>query len=993
MLASCKKSPAVMVLVVSLLAFGLNAMAQSGGSSTSVTGTVTDPSGAVVPNATVEIRNPVSGFDRTATADSSGKFTIPNVPFNNYHLTATAKGFASYARDIDVRSVVPVSVAIQLKLETAATSVTVQAPAEELLEKTPTFHTDVDRNLFQKLPLESQSSSVSSLVTLATPGIAADSNGLFHGMGDHAENSFSVDGQPITDQQSKVFSNQIPLDSIQSMEVIAGAPPAEYGDKTSVVINVTTRSGQGLKTPTGSITTSYGSFGTASTGFTLGYGGDKWGNFISANGLNSGRFLDPPEFTVMHDKGNQENVFDRVDYQFSNVDTLHLNLGFTRSWFQTPNSFDMQDATGWNGLVPGFNNGLGPNGLPVGPADQRSQIKTFNIAPSWNRVLSTRAVFTLGAFVRRDQYNYYPSANPFSDFAQDLQSETIAQNRNLTNAGLRSDISYVKGIHNIKAGATYQHTFLNENDSLGIVDPTLVSPGDTTLAPFDLTNGGTLFHFNGHADVKQLALYFQDAITKGNWSFNLGLRGDFYNGLSTAKMAEPRLGVAYTIKPTKTVLRLSYARIMETPFNENLVLASIGCQNPVLNSLLGCAATGLTPISPGRRNEFHAGLQQALGKHVVFSGEYIWKYTHNAYDFSVLGSSPITFPIEWDKSKITGVAGRVSLTNWHGVTAFMVFSSVAARFFEPQLGGAGATPSAPTGVFRIDHDEKFNQTTHLQYQPWKRGPWVGFNWRFDSGLVAGPVPCAGGNCSNGPNGSVSVVDVSNLTPNQQAQAGLFCGPVRALPPGPGHPIGVPISSSLGPNLCPASSYGSTLISIPAPGTENDDKNPPRIGARNLFDLSVGDDNLFRGAEIQVEPSAYRHQPGKHGCALQLPVHLQRDTLCHATDINGRPRLSFLAGRSIFRGSAAGQALPLPRYAKCPAYIHVPISLEGFRKGLGQHLPRRAQEMERQLHRGECDQQSGVVQLSLDFQWNALRNAAQLHRPDHVDLLIRALHGR
>ena len=173
-----------------------------------------------------------------------------------------------------------------------------EGAAEDLLENTPTFHTDVDRAIFDKLPLESQSSSVSSLVTLATPGIAADSNGNFHGLGDHAENSFSVDGQPITDQQSKVFSNQIPIDSIQSLEVIAGAPPAQYGDKTSVVINVTTRSGQGQTTPQGAVTASYGSFGTSNVDFNLAYGGQKWGNFIALNGLNSGRFLDPPEFKV-----------------------------------------------------------------------------------------------------------------------------------------------------------------------------------------------------------------------------------------------------------------------------------------------------------------------------------------------------------------------------------------------------------------------------------------------------------------------------------------------------------------------------------------------------------------------------------------------------------------------------------------------------------------------------------------------------------------------
>jgi hypothetical protein len=174
----------------------------------------------------------------------------------------------------------------------------------------------------------------------------------------------------------------------------------------------------------------------------------------------------------------------------------------------------------------------------------------------------------------------------------------------------------------------------------------------------------------------------------------------------------------------------------------------------------------------------------------------------------------------------------------------MVFSAVSARFFTPQLGGAGATPSAPAGVFRIDHDQKFDQTTHLQYQPWANGPWIGFNWRYDSGLVAGPVPCAGGNCNNGPLGSSTVVDTSIITPDQQFQAGLFCGPVRALPSTAANPLGVPISSSLGPNLCPASQYGSTLISITAPGTENDDHNPPRIASRNLFDLAIGDDNLF-----------------------------------------------------------------------------------------------------------------------------------------------------
>jgi hypothetical protein len=738
--------------------------------------------------------------------------------------------------------------------------------------------------LFDKLPLESQSSSLSSLVTLATPGVAADSNGLFHSFGDHAENSFSLDGQPITDQQSKVFSNQVPLDSVQSLEVIAGAPPAEYGGKTSLVINVTTQSGQGQTTPHGAVTASYGSFGSSSVGFNLGYGGQKWGNFISVNGLNSGRFLDPPEFAVMHDKGNEENLFDRVDYKLSNADSLQLNFGYSRSWFQNPNSFDQQLHT----CVPGYPcNSSGQivnplTGSPLGSADQVSQIKTFNIAPTWTRVIGTNTVFTFGGYVRRDQYNYYPSSNPFNDLAPDLQGETVAQNRKLTNAGLRSNVAYVKGIHNIKVGATYGQTFLSEDDGIGIVDPTLVqglkdangnlclSPSGqlldapcTILAPYDLTGGGGLytpgglFSFHGHTDVKELALYAQDSITVRNWSFNLGLRGDFYNGLTRDRQAEPRVGIAYNIKPSNTVLRVSYARTMESPFNENLVIASTGCNIPFLATLV--PPPGVTcnagPVTPGYRNEFHAGLQQALGRYLLVSGDYIWKYTHNGYDFGTVGSTPITFPIEWHNAKIPGYAIRVSVPNYRGFSAQVVMSSVAARFFLPQVAGLPIIPPA-TGVFRIDHDEKFNETTHLQYQPWKTGPWVGFNWRYDSGMVAGATPCynlltatcAGASTTVGGLPAVNLINTISgapLTADQEFQAGFFCGSQHATPT-----QALPTLTNTAYGQCLASQFGSTFISVPAPNTENDDHNPQRIQARSLFDLSLGDDNLFHGEKYK-----------------------------------------------------------------------------------------------------------------------------------------------
>ncbi len=899
---------AILVLGLGVFFCAASSRAQSSGT---IKGLVKDASGGVLQGAKVEITDPASGYHRETLTGAGGDFSFTNIPFNPYHLAVSLKGFSNFAQDVDIRSSVPTTLEVSLQLGTTTENITVEATAGDLVETESTYHTDVDRSLFDRLPLESASSSLSSLVTLSTPGVAADSNGLFHGLGDHASNSFSVDGQPITDQQSKVFSNQIPEDSIQSLEVISGAPPAEYGGKTSLVIVATTRSGLGVTEPHGQVTTSYGSFGSPSGGFNLAFGGNNLGNFISVNGLNTARFLDPPELGVIHDRGNEENIFDRVDYKPSSSDTISLNFNYSRSWFQTPNSYDAQNGTEWtfNSAGPaicpvgqiGSCGSLGPNGLPVGPADQRSKIGTFDIAPSWTHVIGMNTVFTLGGFVRRDQYNYYPSTNPFADAAPALQLTTVGQSRALTDAGARASLSYVKGINNIKAGITFEHEFLTENDKFGIVDPTVntvclnpdgspdTNPAFTSLAqcagalvpntstnnanlgatvlPFtpllgcyDLTRTGPLpasdgcpagqttsglYPFYGHTDIKETGMFIQDLLTVKNWSFNLGLRVDLYNGIASAQQAEPRLGIAYNIKRTNTVLRISYARTMETPFNENLILASTGCNNPVIFDLQQgiaggqCVSSSVPPLSPAKRNEFHAGFEQAFGRYLVIDGEYIWKYTTKAFDFSVLDNTPVTYPIEWASSKIPGYAIRASVPNVHGFTAYVVMSSVAARFFGPQISGVGATPGTGGGVFRIDHDEKFNQTTHLQYQPWKKSPWVGFTWRYDSGLVAGAVPCAGDltNCANGPNGSDTVVDVSGLTPDQQFQGGLFCGSVLATPTSP-------ISSALGANLCPAANYGSKFLTIPAPGTENDDHNPPRVASRSLFDISVGDDNLF-----------------------------------------------------------------------------------------------------------------------------------------------------
>jgi hypothetical protein len=147
-----------------------------------------------------------------------------------------------------------------------------------------------------------------------------------------------------------------------------------------------------------------------------------------------------------------------------------------------------------------------------------------------------------------------------------------------------------------------------------------------------------------------------------------------------------------------------------------------------------------------------------------------------------------------------------------------------ARYFGPENGGLAFNSPVDAPVFRIDHDQAFQQTTHLRYQLGKTGPWMAFTWRYDSGLVAGAV--------------ASLDDALALSGDQQAAIGFFCGNQRAT-------LTSPITD------CSSSNSGATRLKVPAPGTADDDHNPPRIAPRHLFDVAIGTDNLLKTEGYRV----------------------------------------------------------------------------------------------------------------------------------------------
>jgi hypothetical protein len=784
-----RRFTAVVLSVVLALVVSLPVAAQQLGGAGTVRGAVQDPTGGLMPAVTVTITNRVSGFTRSVSTDAAGQYVFTNLAPNQYRLSADAQGFQTVERDIDVRTAVPMTVNLSLPLAGTSDSVDVIGHAEQMVERDPTAHVDIDHSLIEKLP--ASTAGLNQIITLASPGVVADSNGFFHPVGDHAQTQFAIDNQPVTDQQSRLYSNQISPDAVQSLEVMTGVAPAEFGDKTSLVVRVVTKSGLDQHRPTGSLSLGFGSFGSPTTDVTLGAGGHGIGEFLSVSGHRTDRYLDTPEFEPLHDSGHSLSVFNRVDLRPNDRDAFHLNVQAARSGFDVPNTYDQQ---------------------ALGRA-QRQDLETFNVAPGYSRVIGSRTLFTANGFARRDRLSYSPSPDSTADLPA-----TVSQNRTLANVGVKADLAYAAGSHNIKLGGSVSATKLHEQFTFGITDPSDPSFADDTgnfnpaLEPYDLTKpGGTRLFYDQSFTVKQQSAYLQDDIRSRAVTLSLGVRVDHYDGLSAATLVQPRLGASYSLPGTGTVLRASYGRTLETPYNENLLLsAGYG-----LNGLFG---TTVAP-PPGRRHEFEVGGQQSLGRWLVADLGYFDKRTDNGYDFGVLFDTPIAFPISWDHSHVYGLTGRLTLVEHRGVSGFFVAASTNAIFSPPGTGGL--LSEQPAGDFRIDHDQRLNTTTQVQYTfNSEVGAWAAMTWRYDSGLVAGSVS--------------SLADALALTGDQQAAIGFSCGSQTATR-----------SNPLTAAECSTSNFGATRLRIPADGTADDLDNPTRIAPRHLFDVAIGADNLLR----------------------------------------------------------------------------------------------------------------------------------------------------
>ena len=677
--------------IVKLIAFlYVFASAITAQNTASLTVRVTDPSSNVVPGVEIRLHNPLSGFSRTVSTDASGRAIFSNIPFNDYQLHASRAGFQAFDKTKSLRTSVPATLDLRLELPSASTVLDVRETENRflLVDRSETG----SRHQMNQLDIERLATNVATRgieSVLATfPGFAQNANGAIHPRGAHNQMTFVIDGMPISDQLTGAFANAVDPNIVQTVELFTGNIPAEFGNKVAAVAQITTKSGLGLGKPfSGSLLLSGGEpFDTASTvvqasGELLSH---KLGYSASLSAMKTNRYLDSVSLDNLHNGGDSQRAFARLDYHATGRDIFRVNLMNGRSQFDLAN-LRSQHANGMD-------------------ASQRLTDQSAAIA--WVRTLSPSAIYESNLSWRTSSAFLNPSPGD--------TPVTAWQDRRLSTYTAWNRITVIRGGHNLRAGIDMQRFPVRERFTFN----------DT----FRFDQAGTGGLYTG---------FLQDRFAWRRFNFSLGLRYDAYRFLSRGNQWQPRVGVSYELIPGQTVLRASYNRTYQTPPNENLLLSNTP-------GALAIARGGLAIIQPERQNFYEAGIQQALGSKLSLTASYYHKDARDQQDNNSFFETGIIFPTSLARIRVNGAEGRIAVTpirtvagTWSGTVSFTHARAISTPPFTGGLFlGQEAVTLLSAGPFVIDHDQRLAVHGVLS---WSRRGWFSTaSVRHDSGLVANP---------------------------------------------------------------------------------------------------------------------------------------------------------------------------------------------------------------------------------------------------------------
>ena len=652
--------------------------------------TVTDPSGLAV-KTTVQIVSTANQYRNSLTTNNQGKLDVPRLPYGIYQLEIQQSGFAPISESVEIRSSIPAEFAIQLKLPTVNQSATVTAQ-NTLIDpdqagSVSQIGSDAIQNRISSVPGRSLQDLVNS-----QPGWLYEGNAVLHPRGSEYQTQVVVDGIPLTDNRSPSFGPEIEADGVDSMSIYTAGIPAEYGRKMGGVVEVNT-----LHDPQdgfhGEVVLSGGSFDAAGA---FAQGQYVWGKNTlgaSASGSMTDHYLNP---VVPQNYSNTGTLGDfSVNYQrdVSANDRLIFIVRHESSRYDIPNELLQQTA---------------------GQRQTADNIETMGIV-SYEHTFSSRVDSDFRGMVRdnADDFNSNAASTPVEIF----------QHNSFREGYFKEDVTAVHGRHEWKFGIESDNTFLNENFSYIITDPTQFDPS-TPLA----------FGFVGnHPDLEQSA-FVQDLIHFGKWTINAGVRWDHYQLLVNRQAVSPRISISRYFPSAGVVLHFSYDRVFQTPSFENILLSS----SLAIESLDSQNFLRL-PVEPSAGNYYEVGVTKAFFGKLRFDANYFRRYVNNYADDDQIENTTISFPIAFSKSVIYGAEAKLDLLTWHNFSGFLSYSYTLGNVWLPVTGGlflgddATTAETQLTGHFPDSQDQRNTVRGRVRYQVAPRF-WIAGGIQYDSGL-------------------------------------------------------------------------------------------------------------------------------------------------------------------------------------------------------------------------------------------------------------------
>jgi outer membrane receptor protein involved in Fe transport len=731
-----KRSVLPLLLVIALI-FGLaceTALAQR--SAGTINGTVRDDQSPVEPNVQAWLVEQSTGATvERVTVGGDGGFVFRDVPFARYWVNIVLDSSILATREVAVSSAIPVTLEITNLHEHIFPGVTVEAQ-----RYTPDRNRTGTSKIFtaasiRDLPAPSGAKKIEQ-VLLSTPGVVPDEDGRLHVRGEDAQLQYVIDGIPVTENMTRVYSSLFNAQLIKSVDVQTGGLNAEYGVAAAGVLAVTTKSG--FDAPYfANASAGYGSFGTREVSADI--GGNLWGSmagYFATNISQSDRYLDPiAAGDPLNDHGSSRNFFGKLNGVIGDHFDFNLLGNYGATAFSVPNSI-----------------------LKTPAQDQKQELENYLIGGRINAYLGESSALSLLGY-RRHSHATVTSGGltRISSAADSLralsENEKFFIGADRTNDATGGQIEYttefdwLSAHHNLKGGVGGESYPISEFFTFAVTNPALSNPdssgGDARYRPYDISQGGTPFLVDASRTGQRYSAYLQDKVIFDKWTVNAGLRFDHFRLLDSETAVSPRLGISYAWNDD-LVLRASYNRVvMQAPVEYILVSSS-----PQARMLTG-AEQGSVPTSvrSEKANNFEIGGSYRLNDYLSFD---LVGYGKLIDDFIVkveLGNSGIIFPVNLKNGLVAGGELRAELHNWNNLSGFLSVGGGAALGLKPDdgsspiaagliLGEEGENyshPFAGEDAFPTEHNQMLTAALNLTYSH-PSGLFGTLGGRFDSGL-------------------------------------------------------------------------------------------------------------------------------------------------------------------------------------------------------------------------------------------------------------------